>query len=87
MARQQQDIPPQSRITTRFTVRTLFVLLTVTAVAAACCGGLINAASQDMEDIGLFIPLTAAAPLALMTLIFYLLKIGDWLTKARQRDE
>lgn len=74
---------PKSNLSSRFTIRTLFVLLTVTAVSAACFGGLVNAANQDMQDIGLFIPVMAAAPLALMVLINYVLKFGDWLTKPR----
>lgn len=68
----------------KFTVRTLFVLLTVTAVSAACFGGLVNAATKNIRDISLFIPVTAAAPLALMVLMNYLLKLGDWLFGRRQ---
>lgn len=70
-----------SQLRLKFTVRTLFVLLTVTAVSAACFGGLVNAAQQEMGDVLLFIPLTAAAPLALMVLIHYILKIGDWILR------
>jgi hypothetical protein len=74
---------PKTQISSNFSIRTLFVLLTVTAVSAACFGGLVNAATKDMRDIGLFIPVMAAAPLALMVLINYVLKFGDWLTKPR----
>ena len=68
----------KSKLAFSFTIRTLFVLLTVTAVSAACFGGLINATSKDMSNVLLFIPLMAAAPLALMVLVNYLLKFGDW---------
>lgn len=73
-----------SQVSMKFTVRTLFVLLTVTAVSAACFGGLVNAATKNIRDISLFIPVTAAAPLALMVLMNYLLKLGDWLFGRRQ---
>ena len=74
----------KSKLAFSFTIRTLFVLLTVTAVSAACFGGLINAARKDMSNILLFIPLMAAAPLALMVLVNYLLKLADWISKLDQ---
>ena len=78
LADPQEDYDFKSKLAFKFTVRTMFVLLTVTAVSAACLGGFLNAANKQMQDVVLFIPLTAAAPLALMVLINYLLKLGDW---------
>ena len=73
----------QSKLSFSFSVRTLFVLLTVTAVSAALLGGLLNAVNKEMSNVILFIPAMAAAPLALMVLVNYVLKFGDWVTSRR----
>ena len=77
----------ESKLALSFSLRTMFVLLTVTAVSAACFGGLINAANKEMSSVLLFIPLMAAAPLALMVLINYLLKFGDWIAGLKRSQQ
>lgn len=76
----------KSKLAFNFTLRTMLVLLTVTAVSAACFGGLVNAANQEMSNVLLFIPLMAAAPLALMVLVNYLLMLSDWISRRKRRS-
>jgi hypothetical protein len=71
--------PTQSKRSTSFSIRSIFVITTVCAAGAVSLGYLWRAANGDADEIGPFVIATAVSPLALMVIMSWTFRLANWI--------